>query len=78
MQTFIKIATLAASAATAYAGNTVWAVDTAKIKNDAGKELLKQRVGASYDLLRNGSKFDVLLTLNQELEFLSGYKSVEG
>ena len=55
MQTFIKIATLAASAATAYAGNTAWAVDTAKIKNDAGKELLKQRVGASYDLLKNGN-----------------------
>lgn len=78
MQSLIKIATLAASAATAYAGNTVWAVDTAKIKNKAGKELLRQKVGASYDLLKNGSKYDVLLTLNQELEFLSGYKPVEG
>jgi len=78
MQTFAKIATLAATAATAYAGNTAWARDTVKITNNAGKDLLKGRVGGSLDLLKNDSEFDVMLTLNQELEFLSSYKPVEG
>ena len=70
MQSFAKAAALASATC---AATTVYPDDTIKIKNKSDKDYWSAEVSGSWDLLKNGSKYDMLMTFNMDVDFLSGY-----
>ena len=73
MQTILSLATFATAA---YAAGTVKGADSMKIKHDGWE--MKGTISGHWDLLKQGSLYDMIVTWNQHIEFDSKYTARSG